>query len=76
MEELMARRRPHVPGAAILAVERRAQAHLAREFQRKNEAAALSVQKNADIINAGAVRNAELGVLPFVRERRQGRGKR
>jgi hypothetical protein len=73
----MARRQPHLPGAAaVLAVEPRVQARLAREFQRKNEVAALSVQRNAAVIETGAVRNAELGILPFRSERRQRRGRR
>jgi hypothetical protein len=74
--KLMGRREPHFPGAAVLAVEPRVQARLAREFQRKNQIAVRSVERNAAVIEAGAVRNAELGVQPFLGKRRQRRGKR
>jgi hypothetical protein len=54
------------------------QAHLARELQRKNAAAARSVENNARVIGAGAVRNALGGIAPFViaNDQRQRRGRR
>jgi hypothetical protein len=72
----MVRRQPHIPGAAALAVEGRVQARLAREFELKNQVATRSLQRNAAVIGAGAVRNAELGLQPFLSKRRQRRGKR
>jgi hypothetical protein len=49
------------------------QARLEREFERKNKAAVRSIQRTAAVVEAGAARNAELGIQPFVSERRQRR---